>query len=183
MTIIYFIFRLGQFLRSISLLNTLIGMFAEAWLLLFSNFEKASAWDILLPWRCWIVKIYCCNLQNYLALHPISKLAVFTVSKAMWSVMIVKGFTPRYCLNFSIPYTMARHSCSVIGYFFSCSLNALLTQVISFSLLSSPFWCKTALTPPPETSVYKMKGLSKSECVTTDAIIIFFLISSKAFCL
>ena len=30
-----------------------------------------------------------------------------------------------------------------------------------------PFWCKTALTPPPEISVYKMNGFLKSGWATT----------------
>jgi len=183
MTIIYFVLRLGQFLHSISLFSTLIRMFAKAWLLSFSSLEKASAWDILLLWWCWIVKLYCCNLQSHLAFCPIDKLAVFIISRTMWLVMIVKDFTLKYCLNFSTPHIMVRHFCSVIGYFFSCSLKALLTQAISFSLLSSSFWYRIALTPPPEASIYKIKGLSKSECTTTGTVVIFLLISSKAFCL
>ncbi len=161
----------------------MIGMFAIVWLLLLDSLKKVSAWGIFLSWRCWIMKSYYYNLHNHLTLHPISRLAILTVSRAIWLVMMMKDFTSKYCLNFFTSHTIVRYSCSVIRYFFSCSLNTLLVQIMSCSFPSSPFWCKIALTPSFETSIYKIKGLSKSGWVITGAVIIFLLILSKAFCL
>src|SRR6266498_4629851 len=84
--------------------------------------ENASTWAILLPFLCSMVKSYCWSLHNYRALLSDGKSIVQIVSNAMWSVIILKGFTLRNCLNFLTPHTTAKHSCSVIRYFFSCSL-------------------------------------------------------------
>src|SRR6266540_4448742 len=84
--------------------------------------ETASTWAILLPFLCSIVKSYCWSLYNYQALLPDGKSTVLIVSSIMWSVTILKGFTLRNCLNFFTSHTTAKHSCSVIGYFFSYSL-------------------------------------------------------------
>src|SRR6266498_5235160 len=88
----------------------------------FKALEKASTWAILFPFLCSIVKSYCWSLHNHRALLPDGRSTVLMVSSAMWSVTILKGFMLRNCLNFSTPHTTAKHSCSVIGYFFSCSL-------------------------------------------------------------
>src|SRR6266542_28317 len=84
--------------------------------------KNASTWAILLPFLCSIVKSYCWSLHNHQALLPDGKSTVRIVSSIIWSVIILNGFTSRNCLNFSIPHTTAKHSCLVIGYFFSCSL-------------------------------------------------------------
>src|SRR6266542_4338033 len=101
--------------------------------------ENASTWAILLPFLCSIVKSYCWSLHNHRALLPDGKSTVLMVSSAIWSVIILNDFTLRNCLNFSTPHTIAKHSCSVIGYFFSCSLKVLLAQTIIRSFLSSLF--------------------------------------------
>src|SRR6266542_3940530 len=80
--------------------------------------ENALTWAILLPFLCSIVKSYCWSLHNHQALLLDDKSTVQIVSSAMWSVIILKGFTLRNCLNFSTSHTTAKHSCSVIGYFF-----------------------------------------------------------------
>src|SRR6266496_6612312 len=85
-------------------------------------FENASTWAILLPFLCSIVKSYCWSLHNHQALLSDGKSTVRIVSKAMWSITILKGFMLRYCLNFSTPQTTAKHSYSVMEYFFSCLL-------------------------------------------------------------
>src|SRR6266511_4758364 len=66
--------------------------------------EKASTWAILLPFLCSIVKSYCWSLHNHRALFPDGKSTVRIVFKTMWSVIILKGFTSRNCLNFSTPH-------------------------------------------------------------------------------
>jgi len=90
-------------------------------LLSFKTFENASTWAILLPFLCSIVKSYCWSLHNYQALLSDGRSTVLIVSNTMWSVIILKDFTLRNCLNFLTPHTTAKHSCSVIGYFFLCS--------------------------------------------------------------
>src|SRR6266545_683450 len=84
--------------------------------------ENASTWAILLPFLCSMVKSYCWSLHNHRTLLSDGRSTVLIVSKAMWSVTILKDFTSRYCLNFFTLQTTTRHSCSVMGYFFSCSL-------------------------------------------------------------
>src|SRR6266540_1303294 len=84
--------------------------------------ENASTWAILLPFLCSMVKSYCWSLHSHQALLLDGKSTVLIVSNAMWSVIILNSFTLRNCLNFLTPHTTAKHSCSVIGYFFSCSL-------------------------------------------------------------
>src|SRR6266498_5190195 len=84
--------------------------------------ENASTWAILLSFLYSIVKSYCWSLHNHQALFPDGKSTVLIVSSAIWSVIILNDFTLRNCLNFSTPHTTAKHSCSVIGYFFSYSL-------------------------------------------------------------
>src|SRR6266496_4117510 len=149
----------------------------------FKALENASTWAILLPFLCSMVKSYCWSLHNHRTLLLDGRSTVLIVSSVIWSVIILNGFTLRNCLNFSTPYTTAKHSCSVIRYFFSCSLYVLLAQAIILSLLSSPFWCKTAPTPPPDASVYRINGLSKSGWATTGAVASLAFMASKAFCL
>src|SRR6266542_6295503 len=84
--------------------------------------ENASTWAILLPFLSSMVKSYCWSLHSHRAFLPDGKSTVLIVSSTIWSVIILNGFTPRNCLNFLTPHTTAKHSCSVIGYFFSCSL-------------------------------------------------------------
>src|SRR6266542_498538 len=84
--------------------------------------ENASTWAILLSFLCSMVKLYCWSLHNHQALLSNGKSTVQIVFNAMWSVIILKSFTSRNCLNFSTPHATAKHSYSVMGYFFSCSL-------------------------------------------------------------
>src|SRR6266542_5395404 len=98
--------------------------------------ENASTWAILLLFLCSMVKSYCLSLHNHRALLPDGRSIVLIVSSAIWSVIILNDFTLRNCLNFSTPHTTAKHSCSIIGYFFSCSLKVLLAQAIILSLPS-----------------------------------------------
>src|SRR6266542_3383028 len=84
--------------------------------------KNASTWAILLPFLYSIVKSYCWSLHNHQALLSDGKSTVQIISSAMWSVIILNSFTLRNCLNFFTPHTTVKHSCSVIGYFFSCSL-------------------------------------------------------------
>ncbi len=116
-------------------------------LLSFKTLENASTWIILLPFLCLMIKSYCWSLHNYQAFFPDGKFIVHIVSRTIWSIIILKGFTFKYCLNFSMSHITAKHSCLVMGYFFSYSLKVLLAQAIIRSLSSSPFWYNTALTP------------------------------------
>src|SRR6266540_3433817 len=84
--------------------------------------ENASTWAILLPFLCSMVKSYCWSLHNHWALLLDGKSTVLIVSSAIWLVVILNSFTLKNCLNFLTPHTTAKHSCSIIGYFFSCSL-------------------------------------------------------------
>src|SRR6266498_3806615 len=59
--------------------------------------KNASIWAILLPFLCSIVKSYCWSLYNHRALLPDGKSTVLIVSSVIWSVIILKGFTLRYC--------------------------------------------------------------------------------------
>ena len=122
-------------------------------------------------------------LFSHQALLLKSKSTMWIISKVIWLVTILKSFMPKYCLNFSTSHTTAKHSCSVIEYFFSCSLKILLVQTIIYSFLLSLFWCKTAPIPSPDVFVYKINGLSKSEYVITDMIASLVFIVLNAFCL
>ena len=88
--------------------------------------ENVSTWIILLPFLYSMVKSYCWSLHNYQALLLNSKSTVCIVFRVMWSVIILKGFMPKYCLNFSTFHITAKHSYSIIRYFFLCSLKVLL---------------------------------------------------------
>src|SRR6266498_4414521 len=114
------------------------GCYTAVWLS-SKTLENASTWAILLPFLCSMVKSYCWSLHSHQALLPDGKFTVQMVLSAIWSVIILKSFILRYCLNFSTSHTTAKHSCSVIGYFFSCLLKILLTQAIILSFLSSLF--------------------------------------------
>src|SRR6266498_2985932 len=97
------------------------GCYTAVWLS-SKALENVSMWTILLPFLCSIVKSYCWSLHNHWALLPDGRSTVLIVSNVMWSVIILNSFTSRNCLNFSTSHITAKHSCSVIGYFFSCSL-------------------------------------------------------------
>src|SRR6266542_2123399 len=57
--------------------------------------ENASTWAILLLFLCSMVKSYYWSLHNHQALLPDSKSTVQIVSRVIWSVIILKGFTSR----------------------------------------------------------------------------------------
>src|SRR6266511_3058345 len=111
---------LSSFCRAIGMCY-LAGCCIAVWLS-SKALENTSTWAILLPFLCSIVKSYCWSLHNHRALLPDGRSTVLIVSSAIWSVIILKGFMPRNCLNFFTSHTTAKHSCSVIRYFFSCSL-------------------------------------------------------------
>src|SRR6266498_4352273 len=111
--ICYRAFLLSSFCRATSMCYcgsccTAVWLFSKA-------LENASIWAILLPFLCSMVKSYCWNLHNYQALLPDGRFTVLIVSSAMWSVIILNGFTLRNCLNFSTSYTTAKHSYLVMG--------------------------------------------------------------------
>src|SRR6266498_1664823 len=101
-------------LHFISFQRVLIGILSVV-LLLPGSFDIASAWAMIRPPLCLMVNSYCWSLVSHRALHPLGRSAVLTVSSATWSVMMLKGFIPKYCRNFSMPHTMAKHSFSVMG--------------------------------------------------------------------
>src|SRR6266498_3421999 len=98
----------------ISFLRALIGILSVA-LLSPRSLDIASAWAIVRPPLCLMVNSYCWSLVSHRALCPLGRSAVLTVSSTTWSVMMLKGFIPKYCQNFSMSHIMARHSFSVMG--------------------------------------------------------------------
>src|SRR6266498_2517489 len=68
------------------------GYYTVIWLS-SKTLKNASTWAILLPFLCSIVKSYCWSLHNHQALLPDSKSTVQIVSRVIWSVIILKGFT------------------------------------------------------------------------------------------
>src|SRR6266542_3036425 len=100
-------------LRFISFLRALISILS-ATLLSLESLDIASTWAIVRPPLYLMMNSYCWSLVSHWALHPLGRSAVLTVSSATWSMIMLKGFIPRYCQNFSIPHTMAKHSFSVM---------------------------------------------------------------------
>src|SRR6266545_2750205 len=101
-------------LHFISFLRALIGILSVA-LLSPRSLDITSAWAMVQLPLCLMVNSYCWSLVSHRALRPLGRSTVLTVSSATWSVMMLKGFIPKYCQNFSIPHTMAKHSFSVMG--------------------------------------------------------------------
>src|SRR6266498_4801745 len=98
----------------ISFLRALIGILSAA-LLSPGSLDIASAWAMVRPPLCLMVNSYCCSLVSHRALRPLGRSAVLTVSSVTWSVMMLKDFISKYCQNFSMSHTMAKHSFFVIG--------------------------------------------------------------------
>src|SRR6266542_1495 len=95
-------------------LRALIGILSAA-LLSPGSLDIASACAIVRPPLCLMVNSYCWSLVSHQAFRPLGRSAVLTVSSVTWSVIMLKGFIPKYCQNFSMPHTMAKHSFSVMG--------------------------------------------------------------------
>ena len=101
-------------LRFISFLRALIGILSTT-LLSLRSLDIASTWAIVRPSLCLMVNSYCWSLMSHLTLRPLGRFAILTISNVTWSVIMLKGFIPKYCWNFSIPHTMAKHFFSVMG--------------------------------------------------------------------
>src|SRR6266540_4417865 len=96
----------------ISFLRALIGILFAA-LLSLGSLDIASAWAMVRPSLYLMVNSYCWSLVSHHALRSLGRSAVLTISSAIWFVMMLKDFIPKYYQNFSMPYTMAKHSFSV----------------------------------------------------------------------
>ena len=75
-----------------------------------SDLDKASAFRLSLPGRCLTVKSYPANSSVHLASIPVHCLSDLSCTRALLSVLMIKGLKDKIGANFLIPLTIALNS-------------------------------------------------------------------------